>query len=188
MTYPFMTLEDKTGIAHSDIIDKNGKENVKVYFEQPVNGGFNSAECWLPEYEWTLKEGFSEEQISYFQNFLESTAHIIFELARSESGHTLLDSYARLLQHIAEGGGNTGCLVTNGHSFHDYTGYLRNDLGLEDDTVIFGEISNVMPYIPSISNDLYTAPVTGVSQHYQYPKEPEFYRPMVNLKKRKGTK
>ena len=83
MMYPFMTLEDKTGIAHSDIIDKNGKENVKVYFEQPVNGGFNSAECWLPEYEWTLKEGFSEKQISYFQNFLESTAHIIFELARS---------------------------------------------------------------------------------------------------------
>ena len=83
MMYPFMTLEDKTGIAHSEIIEKDHKEKVKVYFEQPVNGGFNSAECWLPEYEWTLKEGFSESQISYFQNFLESTAHIIFELARN---------------------------------------------------------------------------------------------------------
>ena len=83
MMYPFMTLEDKTGIAHSDIIEKDGKENVKVYFEQPINGGFNSAECWLPEYKWTLKEGFSENQITYFQNFLESTAHIIFELAKN---------------------------------------------------------------------------------------------------------
>ena len=81
--YPFMTLNDGTGIAHSDIIEKDGKENVKVYFEQPINGGFNSAECWLPEYKWTLKEGFSENKITYFQNFLESTAHIIFELAKN---------------------------------------------------------------------------------------------------------
>ena len=83
MMYPFMTLEDKTGIAHSDIINKDGKECVKVYFEQPINGGFNSAECWLPDYNWTLKEGFTEKQISYFQNFLESTAHIFFELAKT---------------------------------------------------------------------------------------------------------
>ena len=83
MMYPFMTLEDKTGIAHSDIITRDGKECVKVYFEQPVDGGFNSAECWLPEYKWTKKEGFSEEKISYLQNFLESTAHIILELAKS---------------------------------------------------------------------------------------------------------
>ncbi len=83
MMYPFMTLEDKTGIAYSEIIEKDGKEQVKVYFEQSVKGGFNSAECFLPDYTWTLKEGFSEAQISYFQNFLESTAYIIYELARN---------------------------------------------------------------------------------------------------------
>lgn len=33
MMYPFMTLNDNTGIAHSDIILKDGKETVKVYFE-----------------------------------------------------------------------------------------------------------------------------------------------------------
>lgn len=83
MMYPFMTLNDNTGIAHSEAIEKDGKEQVKVYFEQPKEGGFNSAECWLPEYKWTLKTGFSEERIEYFQKFLENSAHIIIELARS---------------------------------------------------------------------------------------------------------
>lgn len=83
MMYNYMTLNDGTGIAHSEIINKNGKECVKVYFEQPVEGGFNSAECWLPDYTWTKKQGFSDERIAYFQDFLESTAHIIIQLARS---------------------------------------------------------------------------------------------------------
>ena len=103
----------------------------------------------------------------------------------SAFGYTALDSYARLLQHIAQNGGNTGCLVTNDHSFPAYTNYLRNDLGLKDNTTVFGNISNVTTYIPSIKKDLYVTPYTEVSQ---YPKEPSFYRPMVNLKKRKGTK
>ena len=36
MMYNFMTLNDGTGIAHSETIQKDGKEQVKVYFEQPV--------------------------------------------------------------------------------------------------------------------------------------------------------
>lgn len=83
MMYEYMTLNDGTGIAHSNIIKNNGKEEVKVYFEQPKNGGFNSAECWLPSYKWTKNEGFSDEQIKYFTEFLESTSHIIIQLASS---------------------------------------------------------------------------------------------------------
>ena len=83
MMYPFMTLNDGTGIAHSEALQKEGKEQIKVYFEQPIEGGFNSAECWLPDYNWTLCEGFSESQKDYFQKFLESTAHIIIDLARN---------------------------------------------------------------------------------------------------------
>ena len=51
MMYPFMTLTDGTGIAHSDAYDSNGVETVKVYIEQPIYGGFRSAECYLPTYE-----------------------------------------------------------------------------------------------------------------------------------------
>ena len=64
-----MTLNDGTGIAHSEIIYKDNQENVKVYFEQPVENGFNFAECWLPSYTWTKKEGFSEEQQKFLQEF-----------------------------------------------------------------------------------------------------------------------
>lgn len=33
MMYPFMTLEDKTEIVHSDVYMVNGVEPIKVYFE-----------------------------------------------------------------------------------------------------------------------------------------------------------
>lgn len=82
MMYPFMTLEDETEIVHSEILDDNGKEAVKVYIEKPVKGGFLSAECYLPEYQWKHIDGFSEEEIKKFQEFLESTAHIIIRLAK----------------------------------------------------------------------------------------------------------
>lgn len=82
MMYPFMTLNDGTGIAHSDAYNSNGIETVKVYFEQPVDGGFRSAECYLPNYEWKNIKGFSTEEISGFQKLTESLAHVIIQLAR----------------------------------------------------------------------------------------------------------
>ena len=77
MMYPFMTLNDKTEIVHSEAYDENGVETVKVYFEKPVYGGFHSAECYLPSYEWKNIDGFSDEEIQKLQEFLESVAHII---------------------------------------------------------------------------------------------------------------
>lgn len=82
MMYPFMTLEDNTEIVHSEILDDNGKETVKVYIEKPVEGGFLSAECYLPGYQWENIKGFRDEDIKKFQEFLESTAHIIIRLAK----------------------------------------------------------------------------------------------------------
>ena len=82
MMYPFMTLEDKTEVVHSDTYEENGAECVKVYFERPVMGGFDSAECYLPAYEWKNVEGFSEAEIKSFQELVESTAHVIIQLAR----------------------------------------------------------------------------------------------------------
>lgn len=43
MLYPYMTLPDETEIVHSGIINKDNKEQVKVYIERPVDGGFDSA-------------------------------------------------------------------------------------------------------------------------------------------------
>lgn len=82
MMYPFMVLDDKTEVVHSDAYIDNGVETVKVYFEQPVYGGFHSAECYLPSYTWKNIDGFSPEEISKYEDFLKSVAHIIIELAR----------------------------------------------------------------------------------------------------------
>lgn len=82
MMYPFMTLNDQTEIVHSEPFPVDGVETVRVYFERPVPGGFDSAQCLLPQYQWENIEGFSGKEIAYFNEFLSTTAHIIIELAR----------------------------------------------------------------------------------------------------------
>jgi len=82
MMHPFMTLEDNTEIVHSEAFVVDGKEMVKVYIEKPIEGGFQSAECYLPDYQWNNIVGFNDEDIDRFQELLESTAHIIIRLAR----------------------------------------------------------------------------------------------------------
>jgi len=77
MMYPFMTLNDNTEIVHTKTMIIDEKESVKVYIEKPVEGGFHSAECYLPQYEWKNIEGFSKEEVKRYQDILESTAHII---------------------------------------------------------------------------------------------------------------
>ena len=80
MMYPFMTLNDDTEITHSEM---KADGSVKVYIETPDEvGGFHNATCWLPAYKWENIEGFSPEDIQYFQELLESVAHIILQLAR----------------------------------------------------------------------------------------------------------
>lgn len=79
-----MTLNDNTEIVHSEVLDLDGKERVKVCIERPIFEGFQSVECYLPEYEWKNNQGFTEKDIEQFQELLESTAHIIIELARGE--------------------------------------------------------------------------------------------------------
>ncbi len=82
MMYAFMQLDDGTEIVHSDAYEENGIEVVKVYFEHPVEGDFESAECYLPDYKWKNIDGFSKERIQYLEDYLHSVAHIIIRLAR----------------------------------------------------------------------------------------------------------
>ena len=82
MMYPFMTLDDGTEVVHSDVYIENDIEKVKVYFEKPIEGDFESAYCYLPEYKWGKITGFTESDISRFREYLGSVAHIIIELAR----------------------------------------------------------------------------------------------------------
>ncbi len=82
MLYPFMTLADETEIVHSESMEKDGKEQVKVVIEKPVAGGFHSAVCWLPDYRWENVQGFAPDEITAYQDMLQSLSHVIIDLAR----------------------------------------------------------------------------------------------------------
>ena len=79
MMYPFLQLDDHTEIVHSEMRDDG---RVKVYIEQPVEGGFHSAICFLPKYQWQDIEGFTEAEIDRYQEVLESVAHLIIQFSQ----------------------------------------------------------------------------------------------------------
>jgi len=79
MMYPFMQLEEGIEIVHSELLED---ERVKIYIEKPIFGGFYSATCYLPSYEWSEVIGFSKEDIEIFQDIIESTSHLIIRFAR----------------------------------------------------------------------------------------------------------
>ncbi|MCL1808003.1 MAG: hypothetical protein FWG31_09920 [Oscillospiraceae bacterium] len=79
MMYPFIQLEDKTEIVHSEAMADG---MVKVYIEKPVEGGFHSAVCYLPDYKWEEITGFCKIEIDRYQEIIESTAHLIIRFAR----------------------------------------------------------------------------------------------------------
>lgn len=74
MMYPFMTLEDGTKIVHSEVLCDG---TIKVYFEKPVFGGFQSALCILPQFTWKKVDGYSSEDIDRFQTFLKEAKQLI---------------------------------------------------------------------------------------------------------------
>lgn len=81
MMYPYMTLSDETEIVHSQLIEDKGIKKVIVNFERPTDNGFDSARCELPEYKWTEKEGYSDEEITFFEKLLHSNAHLLYKYA-----------------------------------------------------------------------------------------------------------
>lgn len=81
MMYPYMTLSDETEIVHSQLIEDKGIKKVIVNFERPTDNGFDSARCELPEYKWTEKEGYSDEEIAFFEKLLYSNAHLLYKYA-----------------------------------------------------------------------------------------------------------
>lgn len=87
MMYPYMTLSDETEIVHSQIIEEDGKKKVIVHFERPTEDGFDSARCELPDYNWTIKEGYSILEIAFFEQLLHSNAHLLYKYAANGGIH-----------------------------------------------------------------------------------------------------
>ena len=82
MIYPFMTLSDNTEITFGKPIENDTGEHVDVFIETPVSTGFKNAYCRLPEYAWRNVDGYSDAEIQYFQELLESTAHLFIRFSK----------------------------------------------------------------------------------------------------------
>lgn len=80
MLYPYMTLNDDTEITHSEVLPDG---SVKVNIETPVEGGFHSAVCYLPEYHWTSVNGYSEMEMMFLKRWIKNNAALILEFAAS---------------------------------------------------------------------------------------------------------
>lgn len=83
MMYPYIILEDETEITHSHIIEENNTQQVEVHFERPTEEGFDTARCILPSYSWIKIEGFSDNEIQEFNEFLKNNAHLLYKYAAS---------------------------------------------------------------------------------------------------------
>ena len=80
MMFPFLTLDDQTEIVHSEM---RADGTVKVYLEKPdTKDCFHSAASILPGYKWQDIEGFTQEEISRYQQVIESTAHLILRFSQ----------------------------------------------------------------------------------------------------------
>jgi hypothetical protein len=45
-----------------------------------IYDGFQHAECYLPGYPWDAVEGFTQEEIKYFEEYIRSFAYMIISL------------------------------------------------------------------------------------------------------------
>lgn len=77
-----MTLNDGTEIVHSELQSTDGKEYVKVCIERPIEGGFQSAVCYLPGYRWEDIAGFTDDEIAFFEKLIQDNAHLIIEFSK----------------------------------------------------------------------------------------------------------
>lgn len=85
MMYPYITLPDGTLITYSHLIMDSEQPRVKVYFEQPTEDGFKSAQCWLPEHRWEFNEGFPDDEMDFFRKLFECNDDLITCLATRSS-------------------------------------------------------------------------------------------------------
>ncbi|MBQ3447892.1 MAG: hypothetical protein IJG37_09655 [Synergistaceae bacterium] len=78
MMYPFMILNDNTEITHSEMYPDG---TVKVCIETPVEGGFKSAECWLPMLRWEVK-GYSWLEMQYLKHLVMKSRPLFMEFSK----------------------------------------------------------------------------------------------------------
>ena len=82
--YPYMVMNDGTGVLHSEVYEEGESQRVEVHFQRETEDGYHVAYCILPEYEWIKCEGFTRKERSEFEVFLRDNVFWIYEYARGK--------------------------------------------------------------------------------------------------------
>ena len=81
MMYSYVVLSDETEVTHSHVIERNNRKEVEVHFERSTDMGFDTARCVLPTYEWISRNGFSDAEMTLFEQIIQHNAHLFYRYA-----------------------------------------------------------------------------------------------------------
>lgn len=79
MVYPYMKLADGTETVHTQVFEEDGIQKVEIHFERATEDGSDSARCQLPSYTWLFEEGFSADEMRFFDQLVHSNAHLFYK-------------------------------------------------------------------------------------------------------------
>lgn len=79
---------DNIVLTFSSIEERNGFDEITVYFERPNADGFDFAEGRLPDNMFYKSYGFSEDELMDLERYLRNNSFLIWEMARESEGVT----------------------------------------------------------------------------------------------------
>ena len=80
----YYSTVDNIVLTFSDIEEKNGFDEIIVYFERPNTNGFDFAEGRLPENQFYKSFGFSEDELIKLSKYIRNNASLIWKIAQDE--------------------------------------------------------------------------------------------------------
>ena len=78
----FTEIDGITMTVNHIATTEDGMEYIRIYFEKPVEGGFNFLESTLPALDVVESEGFTKQEIKELLEYASRNAFIVWELAR----------------------------------------------------------------------------------------------------------
>ncbi len=78
----FTEIDGVTMTFNNIATTEDGMEYIRIYFEKPVEGGFNFLESTLPALDVVESEGFTKQEIKELLEYASRNAFIVWELAR----------------------------------------------------------------------------------------------------------
>lgn len=82
----YYSTVDNIVLTFSDIEERNGFDEITVYFERPNDNGFDFAEGKLPENQFYKSFGFSEDELIKLNKYIRNNASLIWKIAQDERG------------------------------------------------------------------------------------------------------